>query len=138
MIGKEDFSMTQLQISLPEEAKRFVEEQVASGRYQSPGDYLASLIEQARVQAAKEKLAELIREGMESGEAIEYSDEWWEKRGDEIRGLGERINVEAAKEKLSQLIREGMESGEGEEITDEYWERFDERLAAELKRRQSA
>jgi antitoxin ParD1/3/4 len=90
MIEKEDLPMTQLQISLPEEAKRFVEEQVASGRYQSPGDYLASLVEQARVQAANEKLAELIREGMESGEAIEYSDEWWERRGEEIRAEAKR------------------------------------------------
>jgi len=86
--------MTQLQILLPEHAQRFIEEQVASGRYQSPSDYVANLIEQARLKMGQEK--------------------------------------------LTQLIREGMESGEGEEITDEYWERFDERLAAELKRRRSA
>lgn len=83
--------MTQMQITLPEPAKVFVEEQVKTGRYQSASEFLTELIERARKKAAaEEKLAELIREGEESGEGVEYSDEWWERRGEEIRAEAER------------------------------------------------
>ena len=82
--------MTQIQISLPDMANRFIEEQIASGRYGSPNDLVIDVVEKARIQAAREKLAELIREGMESGEGVEYSDEWWERRGKEIRTEAER------------------------------------------------
>jgi antitoxin ParD1/3/4 len=82
--------MTQLQISLPETANRFIQEQVAAGRYPSANDCVVDLVEKARVQAAQEKLTELIREGMESGEGVEYSDEWWERGRDEIRAEAKR------------------------------------------------
>jgi antitoxin ParD1/3/4 len=77
--------MNSIQISLPDAASRFVEEQVATGKYGSPADVVLDIVERARMQAAKEKLTQLIREGMESGPGTEYSDEWWERRGREIR-----------------------------------------------------
>jgi antitoxin ParD1/3/4 len=82
--------MTSIQISLPESASRFLEEQVASGKYGSASDVVMDLVEKARVQAAQAKLTELIREGMDSGEGVEYTDEWWQKRGNEIRGEAKR------------------------------------------------
>lgn len=71
--------MTSIQITLPESANRFIEEQIATGKYESPSDVLVDLVEKARIHAAKEKLAELIREGMESGEGAEVTDEYWER-----------------------------------------------------------
>jgi antitoxin ParD1/3/4 len=82
--------MTQLQISLPDTAKQFVEQQVATGRYGSASDYVVELVEKARVQAAKEKLAELILEGENSGEGVEYSEEAWERRLAELRKEAQR------------------------------------------------
>jgi antitoxin ParD1/3/4 len=82
--GPRDLVMTQLQISLPDTAKQFVEQQVATGRYGSASDYVVDLVEKARIQAAKEKLAELILEGENSGEGVEYSEEQWEARRKEL------------------------------------------------------
>jgi antitoxin ParD1/3/4 len=82
--------MTQLQISLSETATRFIEEQVAAGRYGSASNFVLELVEKARIQAAKEKLAELILEGENSGEGIEFTEEWWEKRMDQLRAEAER------------------------------------------------
>jgi putative addiction module CopG family antidote len=77
--------MTQLQISLPDTANRFLEEQVATGRYRSASDCVLALVEKARIQAAQEKLAELIREGMESGEGVEVTDAYWERFDEKLK-----------------------------------------------------
>jgi antitoxin ParD1/3/4 len=82
--------MTQLQISLPETASRFIEEQIAAGHHGSASDYVLSLVEQARIQAAKEKLAGLIREGMDSGEGEEVTDEYWERFDRKLKAELER------------------------------------------------
>jgi putative addiction module CopG family antidote len=72
--------MTQIQISLTDAADRFIAEQVASGRYGSPSDVVVELVEKARIQAAKEKLAELILEGENSGEGVEFDETSWDER----------------------------------------------------------
>jgi Arc/MetJ-type ribon-helix-helix transcriptional regulator len=79
MMSAGDRSMTQLQITLPEEAGRFIDDLVASGRFQSPSDFIAQLIEQERVKAAKTSLTERIREGMESGPGEEITDQYWQQ-----------------------------------------------------------
>ena len=112
--------MTQLQVSLPESANRYIAEQIASGRYQSPDEVLADLVERARIEAAKDKLAELILEGESSGEGIEYTRESWE----------------AVSKKLAELVREALDQ-EGEEIefTSEWWDRRTTELREEAERR---
>ena len=82
--------MSQLQISLPEAANRFIEEQVAEGRYESPSDFVLDLVEKARIQAAKEKLVNLIMEGENSGEGEEFSEERWDARRLELQAEAER------------------------------------------------
>lgn len=82
--------MTQIQISLPDTANRFIEEQVASGRFGSPSDFVVDLVEKARIQAAKEKLAALILEGENSGEGVEYDEERWKQRTAELLEEAER------------------------------------------------
>jgi antitoxin ParD1/3/4 len=77
--------MTSIEISLPEPALCFIQDQVASGKYTSASDVVVDLVEKARIQAAKTKLTELIKEGLESGEGVELTDEWRHRRGEEIR-----------------------------------------------------
>lgn len=115
--------MTQLQVSLPESANRYIAEQIASGRYQSPDEVLADLVERARIEAAKEKLADLILEGENSGEGVEYTRESWE----------------AAAKNLAGLIREALDH-EGEEIefSEEWFDRRMDEVKAEFERRRSA
>lgn len=77
--------MTQLSISLSDTANQFVTEQVATGQFDSPSDFVQKLIERARVQAAQERLANLVEEGENSGPGTEYSEEEWSRRMNELR-----------------------------------------------------
>lgn len=69
--------MTQLNISLTDDAGQFVAEQVSGGRFTSPSEFVQSLIEQARIRAAQERLVAMIEEGENSGPGTEYSEEEW-------------------------------------------------------------
>ena len=83
--------MSQYSVELTAEVEAFVKSQLDAGRYSSLSDVVNDALEQARVRAAREKLAALIREGLESsGEAVEYTDEWWDQRMDEVRAEVER------------------------------------------------
>jgi antitoxin ParD1/3/4 len=48
--------MTTMNVSLPDEMKAFVEEQVQRGGYSTASEYLRELIRDAQKQAAKERL----------------------------------------------------------------------------------
>lgn len=82
--------MTEYQVTLPDDAAHYVEEQIATGRFSSPSEVLADAVEQARLQAAKAQLANLVREGLTPGEEIEFTDEWWDQRTAELRAEHER------------------------------------------------
>ena len=70
-------------VQLPETSQSFVDEQVASGRFTSPSDFIANLVEQARRHAAQERLEKLLLEGLDSGPPIEVDRDWWLKKADE-------------------------------------------------------
>ena len=72
--------MTSINISLPESMKVFVEEQVAQGDYNSASEYVQQLISQDQKRKAQECLEELLIEGLESGQPMEVTDEWWEQK----------------------------------------------------------
>jgi len=83
--------MAEFQITLPEDAAAYVQGQIAAGKFSSPSEVLADALREKQVQAAKARLAELIREGIESkGDDIEYTDEWWESRMDELKAETEQ------------------------------------------------
>jgi len=73
-------SMTTLNISLPEAMRVFIEEQIAKGGYSTASEYIRDLIRQAQKQSQQEKLEAMILEGVDSGEPIEITDEWWEQK----------------------------------------------------------
>ncbi len=60
--------------------KAFVEEQVTKGGYNSVSEYLQELIYQDKKRKEQEHLESLLIAGLESGEAIEVTDEWWEQK----------------------------------------------------------
>jgi len=82
--------MVELQVKLPDWAGEYIQEQVAAGRYGSADEMLVDLIDQARVVVVDDRMAELIREGMESGEGVEVTDEWWESLSTKVRAEAER------------------------------------------------
>ena len=72
--------MNNINISLSESMKAFVEEQVAQGGYGSVSEYLQELIAQDQKRKMQEHVEELLIAGFESGEAIEVNDEWWQQK----------------------------------------------------------
>jgi antitoxin ParD1/3/4 len=78
--------MTTLNISLPETLQSFVEQQVAKGGYSNADEYILHLILQE--QAKAERVEALLLEGLDSGEPVEVTDDWWEqKRTQLMQGL---------------------------------------------------
>jgi putative addiction module CopG family antidote len=80
--GRRMNEMTQLNISLSDAANQFVADQVATGQFESPSDYVQKLIEKA---SARDRLERLIEEGESSGPGTEYSEEQWAQRMNELR-----------------------------------------------------
>lgn len=68
--------MQTMNISLPEPMKRFVEQQIASGRYGNVSEYVRALIREDEKQHAQEKLEALLLQGLE-GEAVALTEDDW-------------------------------------------------------------
>jgi antitoxin ParD1/3/4 len=65
-----------MNISLPEELKAYVEEQTHSG-YSTPSEYVRELIREDQKRRAKERLDALLLEGLNSGDPIPATAEFW-------------------------------------------------------------
>jgi len=72
-------STTTLSLQLSQQLQVFVNEQVAEGGYSNASEYIATVLEQIRRQMAKKKLEALLLEGLDSGEPIEVTEEWWDE-----------------------------------------------------------
>ncbi|MDQ6665789.1 MAG: type II toxin-antitoxin system ParD family antitoxin [Acidobacteriota bacterium] len=68
--------MTAMNISLPEELKEYVEQQTKSG-YSTPSEYVRELIREDRKRRARERLDLLLLEGLDSGDPIPATPEFW-------------------------------------------------------------
>jgi antitoxin ParD1/3/4 len=75
---------TSLNVSLPEGLKTFVKEQVATGRYSTPSEYVRELIRSDQKRQAKEQLDRLLLEGLDSP-AEEVSPEYLEELRRDVR-----------------------------------------------------
>jgi antitoxin ParD1/3/4 len=72
--------MASLNISLPQSLKDYVEDQVSSGGYSTPSEYLRELLRQDQKQRAEQKLEALLLAGLTSGDPIEITPEYWERK----------------------------------------------------------
>ena len=72
--------MTSLNISLPKPLRAFVDTQVAEGRYASPEEYIQQLIREDAKRRTREKVDALLLEGLNSGEPIPVTPEYWEAK----------------------------------------------------------
>lgn len=70
-----------LNISLPDQVQTFVEEQAIAAGFNSANEYVYHLIvqEQARI-AQQAHIESLLVQGLESGEPIEATDDWWAQK----------------------------------------------------------
>jgi antitoxin ParD1/3/4 len=80
-----------MNISLPDAMRAFVEQKVASGGYSTASEYIRELVRADQKRAAQERLEALLLEGLNSGDPIEISDAWWErKKADLLARLAEK------------------------------------------------
>lgn len=76
--------MPDLHVHLSDDARSFVDEQVATGQYASAEAFVSSLVDDARRRAAKARLERLLIEGLESGPGEEATPEYWQRRKEEL------------------------------------------------------
>ena len=69
--------MSTMNISLPDALKAFVDERVSKDGYSTSSEYVRELIRADQVRRAERELALLLREGLESGEAISADRSYW-------------------------------------------------------------
>ena len=73
-------SMASLNISLPQSLKDYVEGQVQAAGYSTPSEYVRELLRQDQQRRAEQKLEALLLEGLNSGDPIEITPEYWENK----------------------------------------------------------
>ena len=75
--------LTSMNVSLPASLRTFAEER-ARQSFSSTSEYIRELIRRDQKEAAKEKLEALLIEGLESGEPIVVTEDYWEKKREEL------------------------------------------------------
>jgi antitoxin ParD1/3/4 len=70
--------MQTMNISLPDQLKEFVDDQVGSGRYGSVSEYVRDLIRNDERRAAQDKLEALLLEGLQSSKPTGMTRHDWE------------------------------------------------------------
>jgi antitoxin ParD1/3/4 len=68
--------MQSMNISLPDPLKRFVDGQIAEGRYSSVSEYMRELIRADEKRKAEDRLESLLLEGLNSPEAELQPSDW--------------------------------------------------------------
>ena len=64
--------------------RAFVEEQVKQKGYSTASEYIRHLIRQEQENVESKRLETLLLEGLDSGDNIEISKEWWENKREEL------------------------------------------------------
>ena len=88
--------MVNLHVSLTESQRDWIEAQVKGGRFGNLSEYIRELIRSDQSRAAERRLEELLLEGLNSGEPIEVTPEFWEKKR---RDLVARVEAVRKKKK---------------------------------------
>lgn len=89
--------MQTMNISLPEQLKDFVDEQIGSGRYSSVSEYIRDLIRDDERRKAQEKLESMLLEGLQSGAPTEMTrDDWADIRRAALKQLEKRKSRKSA------------------------------------------
>ncbi|MDJ0533735.1 MAG: type II toxin-antitoxin system ParD family antitoxin [Xenococcaceae cyanobacterium MO_207.B15] len=81
--------MTTLNISLPESMRKFIDQQIDSGGYSTASEYIRHLIRIDQEKTEKKQIEKLLLEGLNNGEPIEITDDWWSQKRIELM---ERLN----------------------------------------------
>jgi antitoxin ParD1/3/4 len=80
-----------MNISLPDNLKNFVDNQVCQRGYSTSSEYVRDLIRNDQIKQAEQQLANLLLEGLESGVAIPTDAAYWDKKRQVLK---ERLSQE--------------------------------------------
>jgi antitoxin ParD1/3/4 len=76
--------MAQFTISLPDAAKIYIDQQIATGQYATAGEVLLALIEQEQQRQAEDTLNAMLQSSLEKGNPVAATDEWWEAKREQL------------------------------------------------------
>jgi antitoxin ParD1/3/4 len=70
-----------LNISLPKQIINFIERQAIANRFNTSSEYILNIIlrEQKRL-GQQQRVESLLIEGLDSGESVEVTDDWWNSK----------------------------------------------------------
>ena len=68
---------TSVTISLPDDIKSFIEQRTKDGSYSSTSEFICQLVRADQKRAEQKRLEEMLVEGLDSGEPIRATDEYW-------------------------------------------------------------
>ncbi len=76
--------MSTLNVSLPDSMRAFIDRIVSEGGYSTASEYIRELVRGDQKRAVEARLEGLLLEGLESGEPVEISEAWWQKKKAEL------------------------------------------------------
>jgi antitoxin ParD1/3/4 len=72
--------MASMNISLPKPMKEFIEIRVKEEHYSTPSEYVRALVREDQKRREEEQLEAMLLESLQSGEAIDVTPEYWDKK----------------------------------------------------------
>ncbi len=75
--------MTQITVELPDELAIQIQSQIAEREFSNLGEYVVYLLQQEQSQLRSTELEKIFVAGLDSGELIEITDQWWEQKRQE-------------------------------------------------------
>lgn len=82
--------MQSMNISLPDPLKKFVDGQIAEGRYSSVSEYVRELIRADEKRKAEDRLEALLLEGLNTEETALTKEDWRAIRKEALAKIGAR------------------------------------------------
>lgn len=86
--------MATMTISLPDPMRDFIETEVTEGDYGSASELFREMVRDRQKRKAQERLEALLLEGLNSGEGIEVTEEYWAERQKKLLAEVERRRKE--------------------------------------------
>ena len=73
-----------LNIALPDQVLAFIEEQATATGFNTASEYVYHLILREQERTQQKRVESLLLEGLESGEPIEVTDDWWNQKRSQL------------------------------------------------------
>ncbi len=83
---REESDLTSLNVSLPKTQRQFVESEAARSGCTTTSEYIRRLIHDAQRRTAQEELERKLIEGLESGPAVPFHPEFFDRMRERLRG----------------------------------------------------